>query len=229
MLYEQFFFYWQFSFEYLNLFHRRFTWSELAHVLLSNFTMSGLYCTRDEIEMPTSYVGQISTVYSLKMAKAGKDLEIVLELENVNLFTDFLMTKTGLIGEFSWLFLFLSNAIFFSLNTVFTELCFSCCLVCEVYQEWAGPCVAMKRFLKKAKFEYLEGGDWDHVHYCSVRMLRTYAPYVCSVRMLRTYAPYVCSVRMLRTYAPCLCSVRMLRTYAPYVCVFYRAKNTGLR
>ena len=38
------------------------------------------------------------------MAKAGKDLEIVSELENVNLFTDFLMTKNGLIGEFGWLF-----------------------------------------------------------------------------------------------------------------------------
>jgi hypothetical protein len=26
----------------------------------------------------------------------------------------------------------------------------------------------MKRFLKKAKFEYLEGDEWDLVNYCSV-------------------------------------------------------------
>ncbi|OQV14972.1 hypothetical protein BV898_10874 [Hypsibius exemplaris] len=73
------------------------------------------------------------------MAKAGKELEIVTDLENVNLFTDFLRAKNGLV-------------------------------VCETYQEWAGPCMVMKRFLKKAKFEYLEGDDWDLLHYCSIKV-----------------------------------------------------------
>ncbi|XP_055355439.1 mucin-7-like [Paramacrobiotus metropolitanus] len=73
------------------------------------------------------------------MAKGGKDVEIVIELENVQSFTQFLTSKPGLI-------------------------------VCECYQDWAGPCVVMKRFLKKAKFEFFEGEDLDLVHYCSIKV-----------------------------------------------------------
>lgn len=34
------------------------------------------------------------------MAKGAKDVDIVLELENLHAFTDFLLTKNGLVGAF---------------------------------------------------------------------------------------------------------------------------------